>query len=257
MTISSAMRRLASRGPLRHCGVDLEWRPDDEAARPAGVPVILPVREGSPWRADTEICRAPVAPATSTNVTRRVTAATCSSSLCHPSRPTRLVRLAAVIRSPPTAASTVTMTTIEPRMGLILLPAEPAEDSDTRQRQHGEEHCSGQRRADQRRRARLERNLAHGGRERRRPGRTHRLACPPTLLCGEQRAAQRADESGGSERRQRSSRPGAQRPPLTTCHATTLTALRNRRVRSPNGSWRRSRRPPCPGVRPARNPSAV
>ena len=49
MTISSAMHRLASRGPLRHGGVDVERLPDDEAATVRqGVPVVLPVREGAP-----------------------------------------------------------------------------------------------------------------------------------------------------------------------------------------------------------------
>ncbi len=49
MTISSAMHRLASRGLLRHGGVDVERQPDDEAATVRqGVPVVLPVRGGSP-----------------------------------------------------------------------------------------------------------------------------------------------------------------------------------------------------------------
>ena len=49
MTISSAMHRLASRGPLRHGGVDVRRLPDDEAATVRqGVPVVLPVRESSP-----------------------------------------------------------------------------------------------------------------------------------------------------------------------------------------------------------------
>src|SRR3954454_6909992 len=49
MTISFAMRWLASPGPLQHGGVDVERRPDDEAASVRqGVPVVLPARQGSP-----------------------------------------------------------------------------------------------------------------------------------------------------------------------------------------------------------------
>ncbi|WNV77166.1 hypothetical protein RTG05_07795 [Geodermatophilus sp. DSM 44513] len=49
MTFSWAMHRLPSVGPLRHGGVDVGRLPDDEAATVGqGVPVVLPVREGSP-----------------------------------------------------------------------------------------------------------------------------------------------------------------------------------------------------------------
>lgn len=51
MTISSAMHRLASRGPPCDPGVDAERLPDDEAATGSQVvPVVIPVRESSPGR---------------------------------------------------------------------------------------------------------------------------------------------------------------------------------------------------------------
>jgi hypothetical protein len=75
----------------------------------------------------------------------------------------------------------------------VSLPGHAAYDGDTGQRQQGQEHGSGKRRGDKRNRTRFERHLAYRCRERRPSGRTHGLTRTPTLLCGEQRAVERAD----------------------------------------------------------------